>query len=59
VLLPNEWLLLLFISLSTQYGNFWIHPRIVVLAADVTLSLFTILPEHSIELNMNIVSNPI
>jgi hypothetical protein len=27
VLLPNECLLLLFISLSTQSGNFWIHPR--------------------------------
>jgi hypothetical protein len=28
VLLLNECLLLLFISLSTQFGNFWIHPRI-------------------------------
>jgi hypothetical protein len=27
VLLLNECLFLLFISLSTQYGNFWIHPR--------------------------------
>jgi hypothetical protein len=27
VLLLNECLLLLLISLSTQSGNFWIHPR--------------------------------
>jgi hypothetical protein len=27
MLLLNECLLLLFISLSTQSGNFWIHPR--------------------------------
>jgi hypothetical protein len=30
VLLPDECLLLLFISLSTQSGNFRIHPRILV-----------------------------
>jgi hypothetical protein len=30
VLLLNEYLLLLFISLSTQSGNFWIHPRIFI-----------------------------
>jgi hypothetical protein len=29
VLLLNECLLLLLISLSTQSGNFWIHPRII------------------------------
>jgi len=28
VLPLNECLLLLFISLSTQSGNFWMHPRI-------------------------------
>jgi hypothetical protein len=28
VLLLNKWLLLLFISLSTQFGNFWIYPRV-------------------------------
>jgi len=28
VLLLNVCLFLLFISLSTQSGNFWIHPRI-------------------------------
>jgi hypothetical protein len=30
MLLLNECLLLLFISLSTQSGNFWIHPPISV-----------------------------
>jgi hypothetical protein len=30
VLLLNECLLLLFISLSTQSGNFWIHPHTLV-----------------------------
>jgi hypothetical protein len=27
VFLLNEYLLLLFISLSIQFGNFWLHPR--------------------------------
>jgi hypothetical protein len=27
MLLLNEYLLFLFISLSTQFENFWIHPR--------------------------------
>jgi hypothetical protein len=31
VLLLNECLLLLFISLSTQSGNFWIYPRILLI----------------------------
>jgi len=30
VLLLNEFLLLLFISLSTQSGNFWVHPCIFI-----------------------------
>jgi hypothetical protein len=29
MLLLNECLLLLFISLSTESGNFWIHPRTI------------------------------
>jgi hypothetical protein len=43
VLLLNECLLLLFISLSTQSGNFWIRPRIKDLSHDVN-----ILPNHKI-----------
>jgi hypothetical protein len=34
VLLPNECLMLLFISLLAQSGNFWIYPRIVYMAVN-------------------------
>jgi hypothetical protein len=39
VLLLNECLLFLFISLSTQSGNVWIHPRIwKVMSAEILTS---------------------
>jgi hypothetical protein len=41
VLLLNECLLFLFISLSTQSGNFWIHPRISTIWIGMTFFLLT------------------
>jgi hypothetical protein len=51
MLLLNECLSLVFISLSTQSGNFWIHPRVTnmavlqITAMRSTLTPFTEVPE--------------
>jgi hypothetical protein len=44
VLLPNECLLLflLFISLSTQSGNFWIHPLKIFPLTDAQNGVFSL-----------------